>query len=89
MLQATWLQNRTPARVLEGKTPYEMLNKKVPNLAGTQEFRAAAYVKDLKAGKLDARAKVGALHWIQFGVQGLQNILARKKISYSRMKCYL
>ena len=36
-----------------------MLNKKVPNLAGIQEFGAAAYVKDLKAGKLDAHAKVG------------------------------
>ena len=36
-----------------------MLNKKVPNLAGIQEFGAAAYVKDLKARKLDARAKVG------------------------------
>ena len=46
-----------PAIVLEGKTPYEMLNKKVPNLAGIQEFGAAAYVKDLKAGKLDACAK--------------------------------
>ena len=57
MLHATWLQNRTPAQALEGKTPYEMLNKKVPNLAGIQEFGAAAYVKDLKAGKLDARAK--------------------------------
>ena len=61
MLHATWLQNRTPAQVLEGKIPYKMLNKKVPNLAGIQEFGAAAYVKDLKAGKLDTRAKVGCL----------------------------
>ena len=59
MLHATWLQNRTPAQALEGKTPYKMLNKKVPNLAGIQEFGATAYMKDLKAGKLDARAKVG------------------------------
>ena len=36
-----------------------MKHKKVPNLAGIHEFGAAAYVKDLKAGKLDARAKVG------------------------------
>ena len=34
-------------------------HKKKPNLAGIQEFGAAAYVKDLKAGKLDAQAKVG------------------------------
>ena len=41
------------------KTLYEMQHKKKPHLAGIQEFRVAAYVKDLKAGKLDARAKVG------------------------------
>ena len=44
-----------------------MLNKKVPNLAGIQEFGAAAYVKDLKAGKLDARAKVG--HFVGYGLE--------------------
>ena len=59
MKHATCLQNRTPARALKGKTPYEMRHKKKPNLNGIQEFRAAAYVKDLKAGKLDARAKMG------------------------------
>src|SRR5271168_1027696 len=59
MKHSTWLQNRTPTRALDGKTPYEMIHKKKPNLAGIQEFGAAAYVKDLKAGKLDARAKVG------------------------------
>ena len=59
MLHATWLQNRTPAQALEGKTPYKMLNKKVPNLAGIQDFGATAYMKDLKAGKLDAHVKVG------------------------------
>ena len=36
-----------------------MQHKKKPHLAGIQEFRVAAYVKDLKAGKLDARAMVG------------------------------
>ena len=36
-----------------------MKHKKAPNLTGIHEFGAAAYVKDLKAGKLDARAKVG------------------------------
>ena len=36
-----------------------MQHKKKPHLAGIQEFRVAAYVKDLKAGKLDACAKVG------------------------------
>ena len=59
MKHTTWLQNRTPARAINGKTLYEMQHKKKPHLAGVQEFRVAAYVKDLKAGKLDARAKVG------------------------------
>ena len=59
MNHTTWLQNRTPTCALDGKTPYEMKNKKKPHLAGIQEFGVAAYVKDLKAGKLDARAKAG------------------------------
>src|SRR5882762_2345298 len=59
MQHATWLQNRSPAQALDGKTPYEMMHKRKPNLAGIQEFGAAAYVKDLKAGKLDARARLG------------------------------
>ena len=48
-----------PACANDGKSPYEVKNKKKPNPAGIQEFRTAAYVKDLKAGKLDARAKKG------------------------------
>ena len=49
MKHTTWLQNRTPARALDGKTPYEMKNKRKPHLGGIQEFGVAAYVKDLKA----------------------------------------
>ena len=59
MKHATWLQFRTPACALNGKPPYEMKNNKKPNLTGIHEFGAAAYVKDLKAGKLDTRAQVG------------------------------
>ena len=59
MKHATWLQNHTPAHAIDGKTLYEMQHKKKPHLAGIQEFGVAAYVKDLKAGKLDAHAKVG------------------------------
>ena len=61
MKHAAWLQDRLPARALNGKSPYKMGHKKKPNLHGIQEFRAAAYVKDLSAGKLDARAKKGHL----------------------------
>ena len=54
-----WLQNQTPAHVLDGNTHYEMRNKKKPHLASIQEFSVAAYMKDLKAGKLDSQAQVG------------------------------
>jgi hypothetical protein len=59
MKHSAWLQDRTPARALNGKTPYGMGHKKKPHLAGIQEFGAAAYVKDLSARKLDAQAKKG------------------------------
>ena len=59
MKHATWLQNRSPAQALDRKTPYEMIHKRKPNLAGIQEFGAAEYVKDLKAGKLDAHVQLG------------------------------
>ena len=36
-----------------------MKNGKKPYLGGIQEFGVAAYVKDLKAGKLDPQAKMG------------------------------
>ena len=59
MKHTMWLQNRTPARAIDRKTLYEMQHKKKPHLAGIQEFGVAVYVKDLKAGKLDACTKVG------------------------------
>ena len=59
MRHTTWLQNQTPACALDGKTSYEMKNKKKPYLGGIHEFGAATYVKDLKAGKLDDRAQLG------------------------------
>ena len=59
MNHSSWLQNRSGTCALAGKTPYEARHGKKPNLAGIQEFGAAAYVKDLSAGKLDSRARVG------------------------------
>src|SRR6267154_1085356 len=59
MMHSAWLQNRSGTRALDGKTPYEMTNKRKPHLADIQEFGVAAYVKDLKARKLDSRAQVG------------------------------
>ena len=59
MKHSTWLQNRTPACANDGKSPYQVKTQKKLNLTGIQEFGATAYMKDLKAGKLDARAKKG------------------------------
>ena len=58
MKHAMWIQDRTPTRANAGKSPYEMRHKKKPHLAGIQEFGAAAYIKDLKAGKLNSHTKV-------------------------------
>ena len=55
----TWLKNHMLAHALNGKTPFEMKLKRKPNLANIHEFGAAAYVKNLKARKLDSRALVG------------------------------
>ena len=59
MKHVEWLKARSPHCALDGKTPYEMRHKRKPHLAGIHEFGAAAYVKDLKAGKLDSRAQLG------------------------------
>ena len=59
MKHSAWLQDQTPASTLKRKTQYKMGNKRKPNLGGIQEFGAAAYIKDLMAGKLNARAKKG------------------------------
>ena len=59
MRHMTWLQNRMRAHALKGQTPFKMKLKRKPNLANIQEFRVAAYVKDLKARKLDLRVLVG------------------------------
>jgi hypothetical protein len=59
MKHVEWLKVRSRHHVLDGKAPYEMKNKKKPHLGGIHEFGAAAYVKDLKAGKLDSCTQLG------------------------------
>jgi hypothetical protein len=61
MKHVKWLKERSPHSALDGKTPYEMKHKKKPHLGGIHMFGAAAYVKDLKARKLDSRARLGRL----------------------------
>jgi hypothetical protein len=54
-----WLKERTPHTALDDKTPYEMKHKKKPYLGGIHKFGMVAYVKDLKARKLDIHAQLG------------------------------
>ena len=64
MCHLVWLQNRTPACALNGKTPYEERHKKKPHLAEIQEFGVTVYVKNLTAGKPDSRARLG--HFVRY-----------------------
>ena len=60
-----WLKNRTPTRALpDGKTPYEMLYGKKPNLKNLHEWGTEVWVHTTEGSKLDGRAKVG--RWIGF-----------------------
>ena len=59
MKHVEWLKVRSPHHALDGKTPYEMKHKKKPHLVGIYKFGAAAYIKDLKAGKLDLHVQLG------------------------------
>ena len=51
---AVWLKNRSPTRVLNGKTPHEALGLGKPDLSDLHEFGALVYVL-VEAGKLDPR----------------------------------
>jgi hypothetical protein len=81
MQHLAWLQDQTPAQALNGKTPYEMGHQKKPNLISIQEFGAATYIKDMKAGKLDARAMKGCFVGYNLESKGYQ-IYWPKKRSY-------
>ena len=59
MKHSAWLKERSPQRALDGQTPYEIKHKMRPYLKGIPEFGTAAYVKDLKVGKLDSHAQLG------------------------------
>ena len=56
MKHVEWVKERSLHCALDGKTPYKMKYKKKPHLAGIHKFGVAAYVKDLKAVKLDVFA---------------------------------
>jgi hypothetical protein len=60
---AVWLKNRTPTHALPtGKTPYEMLHGKKPDLSNLPEWGVKIWVHDDSGTKLDGRSKIG--RWI-------------------------
>jgi len=62
---AVRLKNRTPTRALpDGKTLYEMLYSKKPNLSQLEEWGGKVWVHTLEGTKLDSRSKKGK--WIGF-----------------------
>ena len=79
MKHVTWIQDRTPAPANTGQSPYEMRHKETPHLARIQEFSAAVYVKDLKAGKLNSHAKVGQFVGYNLELKGYQ-IVQNKRV---------
>jgi hypothetical protein len=65
VMHATWLKNRSSTRALpKGKTPYELLYGKKPDLGGLCEFGAKVWVHDEGNNKLGARVGIG--RWIGF-----------------------
>ena len=89
MQHTTWLRNRMPSHALKGQTPFEMKLKRKPNLANIQEFGAAAYVKDLKARKLDLRALVGRFIGYDIESKGYQIYWPSKRtVSVERNVCF-
>nr|AAZ28936.1 polyprotein [Phanerochaete chrysosporium RP-78] len=53
---AVWLYNRTPHAAIDFRTPYEVRFGSPPDLSGLKPFGAVCFVRNLSAGKLDARA---------------------------------
>jgi hypothetical protein len=56
---AIWIKNHSPTRALNGKTPYEMRYRSVPDMSGLVPFGTRAWVKIHGAGKLQRRARLG------------------------------
>jgi hypothetical protein len=54
-----WIQNRSPTRALDGKTPYEAWKGHILDLSQVPPFGTRAWVKIHKAGKLVPRARLG------------------------------
>jgi len=63
-----WLKNRTSTKAVpSGKTPYELVTGKKPNLSELREWGCPIWVHDSTGSKLDGRAKEG--RWVGFDEQ--------------------
>jgi len=61
VLHAVHLYNRTPIRRLKWKTPFEMVNKSIPDVSHLRVFGTAAYVflpEDVRANKLAPKSEL-------------------------------
>ncbi len=58
---AVWLRNRSPTKAVAGKTPYEALYGKKPDLADLRAFGERVWVHDPTNSKLDAPSANGSL----------------------------
>ena len=59
LCHATWLKNRTATRALDGRTPYQALFGRPPDLSALQPWGTTVWVHDANGMKLDARAREG------------------------------
>ena len=55
--QATWLKNRTATRALDGKTPFEALYGRPPDLSALRSWGAHVLVHNANGSKLNVRAR--------------------------------
>ena len=57
-----WLKNRTPTKVLDGLTPYEVAFGPKPDLSHVREWRSEVYAKTERKNKLEGR--VDKVRWM-------------------------
>ena len=60
MCHVIWLKNRTPTKVLDGLTPYEVTFGRKPDLSHIRKWGSKVYVKTEWKNKLEGQVdKVG------------------------------
>ena len=83
LMHVVWVKNQSASRVLNGKTPYELLTGKKPNLRDVPEWGTRVWVHDANSSKLDRRARDG--RWVGFdGESGAHWIFSSGQVT---IKC--